>query len=112
MEALGSALASDARLLEAAERDSEVGAPRIGTDGAGPELSRDRAGPVHVVGEDGRVEAVDRVVGDADGVLLVNGRDDGEHRPEDLLLRDRRGIVDVAEHSGLDEPTAIEVLRA
>ena len=43
--------------------------------------------------------------------LLVVGRDDAEHRSEDLLLGDGRRVVDVAEHGRLDEPPALEVLR-
>ena len=35
-----------------------------------------------------------------------------QHRAEDLLLRDGRGVVDVAEHGRLDEVAAVEVLRA
>ena len=38
-------------------------------------------------------------------------RDHAQHRTEDLLLRDRRGVVDVAEDGGLDEPPPVEVLR-
>ena len=43
------ALAADARLLEAAERDAEVGPERVVADGAGAELPGDLAGPVDVV---------------------------------------------------------------
>ena len=38
------ALAADARLLEAAERDAEVGAERVVADGAGAQLAGDRRG--------------------------------------------------------------------
>ena len=98
-------------LLEAAERDAEVGAERVVADRAGAQLAGDVPGPLHVVGEDGRVEPVDRVVGDGDGVLLVLRRDHAQHRPEDLLLGDRRGVVDVAEDGRLNEPAPVEVLR-
>ena len=40
------------------------------------------------------------------------GRDDAQHRPEDLLLGDGRGVVDVAEDGRLDEPAPVEVLAA
>ena len=46
-----------------------------------------------------------------DRVLLVVGRDHAQHRAEDLLLRDGRRVVDVAEHRRLDEPAPLEVLR-
>ena len=111
VQPLGAALAADAGLLEAAERDAEVGAERVVADRARAQLAGDVPGPLHVVGEDGRVEPVDGVVGDGDGVLLVLRRDHAQHRPEDLLLRDRRGVVDVAEDGGLNEPAPVEVLR-
>ena len=105
------ALAADARLLEPAERDAEVGAERVVPTVPGAELAGHGTGAVGVGGEHRGVEAVDRVVGDADRVVLVGGGDHAEHRTEDLLLRDRRRVVDVAEHRRLDEPAAVEVLR-
>ena len=108
---LDPALAADAGLLEPAEGDAEVGAERVVADGARAQLAGDVAGPLDVVGEDGCVEPVDRVVGDGDGLLLVLRRDDAEHRAEDLLLGDGRGVVDVAEDGRLDEPAPVEVLR-
>src|SRR4029077_10831687 len=65
-QTLGPALAADARLLEAAERDPEVGAERVVANGPGADLAGDHAGPVGVVGEHGGVEPVDRVVGQLD----------------------------------------------
>jgi len=47
-----------------------------------------------------------------DGLVLVGVRDHGEHRPEDLLLRDRRLGVYVGEDRRLDEPSPVESLRA
>ena len=43
---------------------------------------------------------------------FVVGGDHAQHRTEDLLLGDGRRVVDVAEHRRLDEPAAVEVLRA
>ncbi len=111
-QALDATLAADARLLEAAERHAEVGAERVVPDGARAQLPGDLAGPVDVVGEDGGVQPVDRVVGELDGVVLVVGGDHAEHGPEDLLLRDRRVVVDVGEHGGLDVVAALEVRGA
>src|SRR5260370_18319079 len=51
-------------------------------------------------------------VSDRDGFLLVGIRDHGEHRPEDLLLRDRRLGVHAGEDRRLDEPAPLESLRA
>src|SRR4051794_26057794 len=59
--------------------------------------------------EHAAAEAVGRAVGDAHRIRVVPIGDDGEHRTEDLLLRDRRLVVDVGEHGGLDEPTPVEL---
>ncbi len=54
--------------------------------------------------EDRAVEPVHRVVGDGDRLVLGLVGDDGQHRSEDLLLRDRGVRIDVGEHGRLDEP--------
>ena len=59
-------------------------------DRARAHAAGDGVGAVEVVGEHRGVEAVDRVVGDLDRLLLVVGRDDRQHRAEDLLARDGR----------------------
>ena len=105
------AFAADARLLESAEGDAEVGSERVVADGARSELAGDLAGPVGIVSEHRSVQAVDRVVGDVDRVLLVIGGDHAQHRPEDLLLGDSGRVVDVPEDGGLDEPAAAEAAR-
>ena len=46
----------------------------------------------------------------SDGLLLVIGGDDAQHRAEDLLPGDGRGVVDVGEHGRLDVVAAFEVL--
>ena len=111
-QSLGATFATYARLLEPPEGDAEVRAERVVADGAGAQLPSDVPGPLDVVGEDGCVEAVDRVVGDGDRLLLVLRGNHAEHRPEDLLLRDGRGVVDVAEDGGFDEPAPVEMLRS
>src|SRR6185436_19511176 len=105
-------LAAESGLLEPAERDAEVGAPAVVPDRARPELASDVARAVGVLGEHGRVETEDGVVGDPDRIVLVVGRDHAEDGAEDLLLGDRRGIVDVAEDGRFDIPTTLEILRA
>src|SRR5262249_35229787 len=85
---VGPALSSDSRLLEAAERDAEVRLEGVVADRSRAESAGDRIGTVQVVREDGRVQAVDRVVRDLDRLLLALRRDDAEHRAEDLLARD------------------------
>ena len=46
-----------------------------------------------------------------DRVVVVVVGDHREHRPEDLLLRDRHRVVDVGEHRGLDVPARVEARR-
>src|SRR5262245_37594410 len=99
-------LAADAARLVAAER--HVGAVRGGAveaDEARAQPAGNGDGPVerarhHVAGE-----PVDAVVGDPDRVLLVVERDHHEDGAEDLLLRDRHGVVDVDEQ-GRPDPEA------
>jgi len=51
------------------------------------------------------------VIGQRDGLLIAVVGDHGQHRLEDLLLRDPRGVVDVGEHRRLDKPAARLVKR-
>ena len=51
------------------------------------------------------------VVGDPQRVLFVVERDDARDRPENLLARDPRGVVDVVEDRRLDEVAAVERAR-
>ena len=111
VQPLGSSLAADPGLLEAAKRDPEVGSEGVVADRARAQLGGDRARPLHVIGEHGSVQSVDRVVGDAHSVAFVLGGDDAQDGSEDLLAGDRRAVVDVPEHRRFDEPAALEVGR-
>src|ERR1700677_1393672 len=66
-----------------------MGAPQIG----GPHVS-------------GQTEL--RAVGELDVLYLVVERDDAEHRPEDLVVRQRAGRVDVGENRWLDVTSALQ----
>src|SRR3546814_1554287 len=65
-----------------------------------------------VIRIDGAVEAVFAVVCDADGIGVAFVREDGDHRPENLLARDRHAIVDPVEQRRLHEIAAIEMRGA
>jgi hypothetical protein len=108
--ALDATLAPDVRLLEAAERDAEVGTERVVANGAGSKLACYLPGAVDVLGEHRCVQPIDGVVGDPDRVGLVVGGDDTQDRAEDLLLSDRRARIDVSEHRRLDVVATLEVL--
>src|SRR5262245_18499204 len=88
MHPLGAALPSDSRLLEAAERDAEVRLEGVVADGSRADSPGDRIRAFRVVRENGRVQAIDRVVRDLDRLLRVLRRNYGEDRPKDLLARD------------------------
>src|SRR5437588_6351802 len=57
-----------------------------------------------------RCQSVRRVVDDLDRLVLGVIRNDGKHRPEDLLPRDRHLVVDVGEDSGLHEEATVQAL--
>src|SRR5262249_42004699 len=112
MHSFGASLPSDSRLLEAAERDAEVRLEGVMADGSRADSPGDRIGAFRIVRENGRVQAVDRVVRYRDCLLLALRRNDAEHRAEDLLARDGRAIVDIPKHGRLDEVASIEMRRA
>src|SRR5690606_12287503 len=56
-------------------------------------------------------QAVDRVVGDSDRLVVPVVFDDGEHGPEDLLLGDAHRVVHFGEQGGGDEPAARQLRR-
>src|SRR2546425_3740237 len=57
--------------------------------------------PFQVLRLHARGEAVDHVVADADGVVLIVEAEHARHRTEDLLLRDLHLVVDLGEDRGL-----------
>src|SRR3546814_20653318 len=73
VQALAAAFAADAGLLEAAERDREVGAPHIVPYGPRADSAGDPVGVLGVVGEQRGVGAGRRVVGDRYSMIFVLG---------------------------------------
>ena len=98
-----------ARLLRAAERQVHLGADRAGVDvrDAGLEVAHRAERAVDVPGEDRGREPVADPVRDAERLRLVAEADEGERRPEDLLLGDAHVVLDVAE----DRRAVVEALR-
>src|SRR3954468_18116876 len=104
-------LAADAGLLVAAERRVRC-VPEAAVDAhrAGADAPRDRQRAV-VIGTDDRAgQAVDGVVGDADRVVVTVVRQDDEDRPEQLVLRDRRVLVNTSEQRRFVVVTRRQVL--
>jgi predicted RNA-binding protein len=65
-----------------------------------------RMSAAEVVGVDVRGESVLTVVGQSDRLVFVTEADHREHRPEDLVLGEIAGVVDVTERRGLDKVAA------
>src|SRR3546814_2889303 len=82
---------------------------RILGDIARAQLPSDAPHRLVVIRKDAAVEAVFAVVCDSDGIGFAFVRDDGDHRPENLLARDRHAIVDPVEQRRLHEIAAIEL---
>src|SRR5258706_15857883 len=100
LEAEDPGFAAVARLLEAAEGRVHVEGAAVDVDLAGADAARDALRARFVLGPHRAREAVGAVVGDADRVFLVLVGNDGEHRPEDLLLGDAHAVLHLAEHRG------------
>jgi hypothetical protein len=85
--------------------ESGLGAVLLNRAGAHPPCERHTV--LEVGGEDGTAEPVPGVVGERDGLFLILVCDDGEDRPDDLLLRDAHVRLDVSEDRGFDEPPPV-----
>ena len=105
-------LAPQAGALEAAERTADVEHGLVDPDVAGAHAPRHPTRALRVAAPDAAREAVGRVVGDRDRLVLAVVGDHRDDRAEDLLLRDRHAVVDVGEDRRLDEVAAFELARA
>src|SRR5262249_11191538 len=104
-------LAAVAGLLVAAERRGALIRHALQVDVAGADLAADFARTLDRAGRDIACETVGRVVGNAHRIGLVLGADDGQHRPEDLLLRDRHLVGDVGEDGRAHVEALVDALR-
>src|SRR5205085_9933999 len=99
LERLEPELAAEAGLLVAAERDPRKGGVRhVDPDRPGFDAARDAVAARRIARPHGRHQPVADVVRNANRVLFVLERDHSDDRPEDLLLRDRHGALDLGEH--------------
>src|SRR5205807_5236609 len=103
-------LPADAAVLVAAEwHVGADGHPAVDGDEAGPDAAGDGERALERSRRDHAGEPVLALVGNANRVVVVLERDDGEDWAEDLLLSDRHRVVDVDEHRGLDVPALREI---
>ena len=99
-----------ARLLEPAEGRHGVEGTTVDLDLAAADAAGDGLGPLGIARPDAGRQAVDGVVGDADGVVLVLVGNDREDGPEDLLLGDRHVVAHVGEHRRPHEVALVEAI--
>src|SRR5437867_4602735 len=104
--------AADTGELVAAERGVGVERAAVDLDRAGPHGARDAQPARGVAGPDVAVEPVVGVVGERDRLGLVAEGDRGDHRPEDLLARDRHVVARAGEERRLHVVAPGEVRRA
>src|SRR5689334_22667545 len=100
--------AAVAGLLVAAERRGAVVGHALQVDVAGANLAGDVASALDRPSRDVTGKTIRRVVGDLDGVGLVLGADDGQHRSKNFLLRDRHVVGDVGEVGRTDIEALVE----
>lgn len=100
------------RLFEAAKRHVKFEPSRLVVDLHDPGLRcvDEPVGLRVVVGDDAGREPVVDVVSYFEALVEVTDLDDGDDRPENLLLDDARLGVDVDEHSRLDEVTVLRLV--
>src|SRR5439155_679987 len=103
---------ADTGELVAAERGVGVERAAVDLHRPGPHGARDAQPAGGVAGPDVAVEPVVGVVGERDRLGLVAERDRGDHRPEDLLARDRHVVARAGEERRLHVIAPSEVRRA
>src|SRR5256885_5590099 len=97
LEAEAAPFAAVARLLVAAERRGPLVGCTVDVDVAGPHAPGNAACPLHVARGNVPRQPVGGVVGHADGIVLALVADDRQHRPEDLLARNRHVVAYLGE---------------
>src|ERR687886_1231519 len=103
-QTLGSELTTDARFLVSTEGGAELDPVAVQRQAPRAHLAGDAHSPVQVLGPHASRQAVLRVVGDADSVVVIVKRDHNEHGAEDLVLGYPHGVVDVGEDRRLQVP--------
>src|SRR5207237_4108779 len=84
LKPLDAVFAPDARLLEAAEGVFAIYLELVLGDGSGADLTHDVIGALRVGREHRPVQAIERIVGDADGVGFVVVGNDAHNRTKDF----------------------------
>lgn len=99
-----SELPTNSTLLHASKRHSEIRViARVDPYHARLQLPRNTMRALDILRENSRAQAVDRVVGHLDSLLLGLERCDDHEGSEDLLFVDVHLGLDIREDSGLDE---------
>src|SRR5579862_7909315 len=103
--------AADTGVFESAPGCLRIVGHGIDHDAAGSQLGGHAACALDVTPQDGGVETVLGVVGNADGFFLRVVGDDTQNGAENLFLGNRHVILHIDEHRGLHEITCFETLR-
>src|SRR5580693_8266933 len=103
--------AADTGVFEPAPGCLRIVGHVIDHDTAGPQMRRHAACALDVSPQDGGVETVFGVVGNADRFVLGVIGDHTEHGAENLFLGDGHAVLHIDEHRWLHEPTCFETLR-
>src|SRR4026209_1163838 len=105
-QSLDAAFAPETGLLEPSVGESEVQAQPVLADRTCADAPHDAVRRLRVVGQYRAVQAVVRLVRNADRILLVLDRDQAQDGTEDLFLRDAALVLHAGEERGLDEVAA------
>src|ERR687886_2554815 len=103
-QTLGSELTTDARFLVSTEGGAELDPVAVQRQAPRAHLAGDTHSPIQVLGPHASRQAVLRVVGNADSVVVIVKWDHNEHGAEDLVLGYPHGVVNVGEDRRLHVP--------
>src|SRR5215207_1030116 len=102
LDAVAASVASDARLLEAADRHfGSAGKRGVDPDPARLDAAHCGESTLEIGRPDAGSKSILRRVGETHGLVLRVERHDREHRPEDLIARDFHHLRDTLEHGRL-----------
>src|ERR1700758_3049422 len=111
VDALRAQFATVAAGFDAAERREGVhGVALVDPQSAGADAPGDRQGPVGVGGPHRTGQAVVRVVGNGNRIVLVTIGNDGDHGTEYLFARNAHGVVGGREEGGPHVPSALKAV--
>jgi hypothetical protein len=98
-------------LLEATERKTVFATHPVVPYRSRPDSSGEPVSLLDVIGEYGRIQSKNGVIGEGESLVFVGDGDYREDRTENFLTADRGGVVNVAKHRRFHEESALKVAR-